>query len=108
MKLNSIKLVTIIAPKDLKGELIALFKSAGISGYTYFEAFGKGAGQLWDQNTRETDNLQFKVLVPILIAHTLMQTIAEKYFGKHKVIVFEQDANVIRYEKFEKVVYGKK
>lgn len=107
MKLTAIKLVTIIAPKKFKKELVGLLRSAGISGYTFFEAFGKGEGQLRKRKSPESDNLQFKVLVPILIAQTLMQTIAELYFGKHKVIVFEQDANVIRYEKFEHVKYKK-
>lgn len=105
MKLNAIKLVTIIAPRDIKTELLELFRSSGISGYTFFDAFGGGVRQLADRKSAETNNLQFKVLVPILIAHTLMQTIAEKYFGKCRVVVFEQDANVIRYEKFDKVDY---
>ncbi|MCD4780229.1 MAG: hypothetical protein K8S27_06760 [Candidatus Omnitrophica bacterium] len=106
MKLTNIKLVTIITNKNLKETLIKFFKEAGISGYTYYEAYGKGSHQLEDETSPETEHIQFKVLASNLIAVSLMKVISEELFSKDKVIVFQQDANVIRGEKFEKVVYG--
>jgi len=105
MKLAAIKSVTIVAPKKLKDDLVALLRSAGISGYTYYYVFGGGEKQLRKIDSRETENVKFRILVPHLIAYTLMQTVAEKYFKKEKVILFEQDANVMRFEKFDQVEY---
>ena len=86
--------------------MIQFFKEAGVSGYTYYEAYGKGSHQLGDENSSETEHIQFKVLASDLIAVDLMQLISEELFSKDTVIVFQQDASVIRGEKFEKVVYG--
>ncbi len=105
MKLNAIKLVTVIAPKELKKEIISLLKSAGISGYTYYYVFGGGERQIQEGNDEEVENVKFRILVPTLLALTLMKVISEEYFGKQKVLTFEHDANVIRNEKFGKVVY---
>ena len=106
MKLTSIKLVTIIADRKLKNVLIRFFKDAGISGYTYYEAYGKSSKQLKDETSKEAEHLQFKILATEFLANSLMKTIAEELFAKEPVVVFRQDTDVIRGEKFEKVVYG--
>ena len=106
MQLTNIKLVTIIANRSLKKKLVKFLKEAGVSGYTYYDAYGKGSHQLEDETSPETEHIQFKVLASNLISISLMQVISEELFSKEKVIVFQQDANVIRGEKFEKVVYG--
>ena len=108
MKLSAIKLVTIIVPKKLKNELVNFFKSAGISGYTYYYVYGGGERQISGADLTEAENVKFRVLVPSLLAITLMNFVIEDYFGKEKVIAFEQDAHVIRYEKFNKVEYVEK
>lgn len=105
MKLNAIKLVTIVAPKQLKDELVSFLKSAGISGYTYYYVFGGGEKKLRGVEAEEAENVKFRILVPPLLAITLMKVVSEEYFGKHKVIAFEHDVNVLRYEKFDQVVY---
>jgi len=105
MKLAAIKSVTIIAPKKLKDEIVALLRSAGISGYTYYPVVGGGEKQLREIDSKEIENVKFRILVPHLLAYTLMQVVAEKYFEKEKVILFEQDANVMRFEKFDEVEY---
>jgi len=106
MKLTNVKLVTIIADKNLKETLVNFLKEAGVSGYTYYEAYGKGSHQLEDVTSPETEHIQFKVLASDFISISLMKEISEELFSKEKVIIFQQDAHVIRGEKFEKVVYG--
>lgn len=103
MKLSSIKLVTIIGPKRIKNEILSLLKAAGIRGYTYYFVFGGGERQLSGDNPSEAENVKFRILVPNLLAVSLMKAVADEYFGKEKVITFEHDANVIRHEKFDKV-----
>jgi len=106
MNLTGIKLVTVIANKNLKKTLIKFFKDAGVSGYTYYEAYGKGSHHLEDEASQETEQIQFKVLATDFISASLMKVISEELFSKEKIIVFQQDAQVIRGEKFEKEVYG--
>lgn len=105
MELYAISLVTIIAPKHMKNDFVKLFRSAEISGYTYFDALGGGEHHLRLLDENESKNLQFKILLPKIIAISLMQVVAERYFGKEKVVIFEQEANVIRHDKFDKVIH---
>ena len=100
MQLKAIKLVTIIAPKKLKDEIIELLKSAAITGYTYYYVFGTGELQKKSSEAEEAENVKFRVLVSPLLAVSLMKVVSEKYFGKEHVVAFEHDANVIRQEKF--------
>lgn len=106
MNLTNIKMVIIIADKKLKKTVIKFFKEAGVSGYTSCVAYGKGSCQLKDKASQETELVQFKVLAADFISVSLMKSISEELFSKEKVIVFQQDAHVIRGEKFEKAVYG--
>ena len=101
MKLAAMKLVTVIADIRLKDELIRFFRNAGIAGYTFYPAYGKGASRLADDSSQESENIQFKILVPEMLSVSLMKAVAEKYFAGDSVIVFQQDATVIRREKFE-------
>ncbi|MBZ0166607.1 MAG: hypothetical protein K8I00_07340 [Candidatus Omnitrophica bacterium] len=103
MKLTTIKLVTIIAPKYLKEAIVNLLKSTGIRGFTYYYVFGAGERQINGFEEDDVENVKFRVLVPKLLALTLMKVVSEEYFDKEKVIAFEQDANVIRSSKFGQV-----
>lgn len=106
MQLTTIKLVTIIAPKYLKDAIVSLLKSTGIRGFTYYYVFGAGERQLSGFEEDDVENVKFRVLVPNLLAVTLMKVVSEEYFDKEKVIAFEQDANVMRRSKFEQVDHG--
>lgn len=103
MKLTTIKLVTIIAPKYLKEAIVGLLKSTGIRGFTYYYVYGAGERQIDGYEADDVENVKFCVVVPNLLAGTLMKVVSEEYFDKEKVIAFEQDANVIRSNKFGQV-----
>jgi hypothetical protein len=100
MKLTKVKLVTVIADRRLKGKLIQFFKDAGITGYTFYPAFGKGATLFGKDTAEESENIQFKILVAPIVSPSLMKVIHEDEFANSGVIVFEQDAAVVRPEKF--------
>lgn len=106
MKLTTVKLVTVIADKHLKDELIQFFKRAGITGYTFYPASGKGASHLEDDSSEESENIQFKILVPPMLSVSLMKAVAETQFFQGRVILFQQDATVLRPEKFERSADG--
>lgn len=103
MELSTVKLVTIIAPKDLKNVIADMLKSAGIRGYTYYYVFGAGERQISGEEMDDVENVKYRVLVPNLLAVKLLRVLAEEFFEKEKVIAFAQDAQVIRRDKFEQV-----
>ena len=100
MKLTKFKLVTVIADRRLKSKLIQFFKEAGITGYTFYPAYGKGASLFGDETAEESEKIQFKILVSPIVAPSLMKVIHEDEFSGGGVIVFEQDVAVVRPEKF--------
>jgi len=103
MKLTQIKIVNLIARQSLKKELVTFLRKLGVSGYTYFSVSGKGVQGLRKSKIGEARNVQFKILLEPLLALTLMQEIAEKYFETEKVIIFDQDIRVIRPQKFTRI-----
>ncbi|MDP6524994.1 MAG: hypothetical protein QGH15_12300 [Kiritimatiellia bacterium] len=100
MKLSTVKLVTVIADRALKQDLIQFFKDVGITGYTFCEVQGKGSSELADDSTEEAENVQFKILASQILSVSLMKAIAEKYIPTGNLILFQQDACVLRSEKF--------
>jgi len=100
MKPTTTSLVTIVAERDLEDGLIRFFREAGITGYTQSHVSGRGASQLQSDPSGDTENVQFKILLPTLMSTSLMRTIIREFSPRGKVIVFQQDAMVLRPEKF--------
>ncbi len=100
MKLTPFKLVTVIADQRLKQKLIEFFQDAGITGYTYGPVYGRGRSLLDDTPGEEAENIQFEILVSPFVSRSLMKVIHKNEFSNGGVIVFEQDASVVRPEKF--------
>ncbi len=105
MELSIVKLVTIIAGRDLKEELVNLLKEDGISGYTVFATHGQGEKEIQKGLSEEQANILIEVLTEEAIASALMQKLAERYFPHERLIVYEQDVKVLRPQKFEKIAY---
>lgn len=105
MQLNPMKLITIIANRKLKDMLVNFLKDSGVSGYTLYNSYGKGVSQLKENSEDEIENIQIKVLTSPMLSNSIMKAIAQTYFDQHKIIIFEQDAQVIRPDKFDKVEY---
>jgi nitrogen regulatory protein PII len=99
MELTTVKLVTIIAKRTLKPDLIRFFKAVGVTGYTFCEVQGKGA-ELHGRSSTEAKNIQFTVLASQMISVSLMKAIAEEYIPGKNLIIFQQDATVLRSDKF--------
>lgn len=100
MQLHEVKVVTVIAARRRKEDLIAFFKRAGITGYTYFDVLGKGSARLVDESSSETESIKFKIIVSKMVSVSLMKTLAEEAFPAGHIVVFQQDACVLRPEKF--------
>ena len=105
MELGTVKLITIIADRHLKDELVGLMKERGVSGYTIFEVKGLGLEQMKVGAEEELPTFQIQVLTEIAVAESLMCKISERYFVTDRIIIFEQDVKVLRLNKFEKIAY---
>jgi len=100
MNLTDVKLVTIIADRSLKKELIQFFTRIGITGYTYCNVQGKGSSEIGDDSRGETKNIQFKILASQVLSISLMKAVAEEYIPRGNLVIFQQDAAVLRSGKF--------
>ncbi len=105
MELSTVKLVTVIADMDLKGELVNLLKEDGVSGYTVFETRGQGEKEIQEGFSEDATNILIEVLTEEAVAAALMRKLAERYFSHERLIVYEQDVKVLRPQKFEKIAY---
>ena len=103
MELNTVQLITIIADKFLKEELVDLLKNEGVDVYTIFNA--KEEKKVCESVKNESDNVQIKVLAEESVALALMQKIAERFFPYEKPLVYVQDVKVLRLRHSEKIAY---
>ena len=71
-----------------------------MTGYTFCDVQGKGALELHGESSDEAKNIQFKVLASQMISVSLMKAIAEEYIPGKNLIILQQDATVLRSDKF--------
>ncbi|WCL50845.1 P-II family nitrogen regulator [Leptospira sp. GIMC2001] len=100
MKLEKRKLVTIIIQDTMEKDVIENIKSLGIKGYTISPASGEGISQVRN-NAWEGSNVRIETILREETALNLMKLMGELYFDLYGVIVFSQDVEVIRKDKFD-------
>lgn len=88
-------LLTIIAETVLKDAIVNLFKSYSVSGYTINPVQGEGShgkrlGDIAGYNT----NIEIKTLVSLEVSDSILRSIKD-YQGKHALIVFRQNVEVL-------------
>ena len=97
--LNRLKLVTIVAERLLQERLLREIKELGGRGYTLTDAYGSG-----DRGVRASEweglNIKIEVVVPPDTAERLVEHVAATYFEHHAVIVYQQDVEVVRGDKY--------
>lgn len=99
MNTVSLKLVTIIAERILKDRLTEAIKSLGAKGYTHTDVTGEGSRGVraseWEGN-----NVKIETAVSSEVAQEIVSHIAQNYFQHHAVIVYTQDIQVVRGDKY--------
>lgn len=99
MNLKDAKLVTIVAERLLKSEIIEKLKEAGIKGYTLTDAGGEGS-----RGIRATEwegrNLKIECIVSESLAEKITDIISAEYFQHYAVIVYVQSVGVVRGDKY--------
>lgn len=99
MQTVPMKLVTIIAEAILEERIIREMKQLGAKGYTVGEVLGEGSRGIHASDW-EGKNVKLELLVSPEVADQMLTYIAAHYFAHYAVIVYTQDVQVIRGEKY--------
>ncbi|MEM1043553.1 MAG: transcriptional regulator [Bacteroidota bacterium] len=95
----TLKLVTIVTERILKDHLLRALEELGAKGYTLTKAQGEGSRGVrvseWEGSDTKIETLVSEDVAKALVAH-----VAEKYFEHYAVIVYVQDAEVVRGDKY--------
>ena len=99
MHTTTLKLVTIVTERIIEDRLLRAMVELGAKGYTLTQATGKGSRGVRASEWEGPDT-RIESLVGPDVADAIVSHIAEHYFEHYAVIVFVQDAQVVRGEKY--------
>lgn len=99
MKTTTLKLVTIVTERILEDRLLRKVQELGAKGYTLTQATGKGSRGVRASEWEGPDT-RIQSLVSEKVADAIVEYIAENFFEHYAVIVYVQDAEVVRGEKY--------
>lgn len=97
------KKVSIVTERLNEREIERIVEETGAKGYTVFEGSGKGSHGV--KSRRQLVNafrlVKIEVIVPDLaMAEEIAEKVADTYFGDYAGIVYIDDVEVLRAEKF--------
>ena len=95
----TLKLVTIVAERILEDRLLRKILDLGAKGYTLTQAAGKGSRGVRASEWEGPDT-KIETLVSKDVAENIIDHIADTFFEHYAVIVYVQDAAVIRGDKY--------
>jgi nitrogen regulatory protein PII len=99
MHTTTLKLVTIVAEHILEDRLLRMITERGATGYTLTQATGKGSRGVRASEWEGPDT-RIEVLVSHKVANAIVEHIATHFFEHYAVIVYVQDAEVVRGDKY--------
>ena len=99
MQTTTLKLVTIVTERILEDRLLRKVEELGAKGYTLTQATGKGSRGVRASEWEGPDT-RIQSLVSEEVANAIVEHIAENFFEHYAVIVYVQDAEVVRGEKY--------
>ncbi len=95
----TLKLVTIVTERILEDRLTRTLDELGAKGYTLTQATGRGSRGVRASEWAGPDT-RIETLVSPEVADRLVAHLAERYFEHYAVIVYVQDAAVVRGDKY--------
>lgn len=95
----TLKLVTIVTERILEDRLLRALDQLGAKGYTLTQATGKGSRGVRASEWEGPDT-RIETLVSPAVADAIVDHVAEKFFEHYAVILYVQDAEVVRGEKY--------
>ncbi len=101
MQLERLKLITIVAEKILKDQLVPKVLELGATGCSYHPTEGKGLRKARHDDAF-SENFQMKVVCPSDVATTILTYISEHYFEHYAIVAWLSDVEVLRGKHFYK------
>lgn len=99
MKTTSMKRVTVVVDNSVERQIVKEMHDLGATGYTYTVVHGNGAkGSRPSQ--WEGPNAKIEVIGTPEVIERILEHIAKNYFGHYATIVYVDDVDVLRSEKF--------
>lgn len=98
-RIVTLKLVTIVAERILEDRLLRKIVELGAKGYTLTQAAGKGSRGVRASEWEGPDT-KIETLVSEDVAQKIVDHVADTFFEHYAVIVYVQDAAVIRGDKY--------
>ena len=99
MKTTTLKLVTIVAERILEDRVLRKITEIGARGYTLTQATGKGSRGVRASEWEGPDT-RIETLVSSEVADGIIGYISDNLFEHYAVIVYVQDAEVVRGDKY--------
>lgn len=99
MKTTTLKLVTIVTERILEDRILRKMIELGAKGYTLTQATGKGSRGVRASEWEGPDT-RIEALVSSEVAGGIIEYIADNLFEHYAVIVYVQDAEVVRGDKY--------
>jgi len=99
MDLTPLQKVTIISERFLKDDIIDIIKKNNGKGYTMSDAEGEGSRGI-RASEWEGKNVRIEVIASTEITNKILEAVSGQYFENYAVIVFTQDVNVVRGDKY--------
>lgn len=99
MSLIELKLITIVSERILKNQIIKKILECGAKGYTMIEATGEGSRGI-RASEFEGRNIKLEVIASDEVANKIFQVIRTEYFENFAVIVYSQNVQVVRGDKY--------
>jgi hypothetical protein len=94
------RLLTIVTETALERELLAEFDALGVRGYTITDARGKGGRGRRQSDWTQQGNVRIEIVCHPELAERIAARLRERYYEHYAMILFMQDVDVLRPEKF--------
>ncbi|MBA3057586.1 MAG: transcriptional regulator [Gammaproteobacteria bacterium] len=100
MSLSPTKLVVLICEEAMESSVAPDLMAAGAKGYTVCEARGRGARGVRDARWLLSSNVRIEILCHEDVAQRLVDMLVAKYSENFGLVIYVQDAQIIRSNKF--------
>lgn len=99
MPVTTLRLVTLVAERLLEDRLLDKLRDLGAKGFTITDVRGRGSRGVRADDW-EGRNVKIESVVSADVAQRIVEHVAERYFEHYAVIVYVQDVDVVRGEKY--------
>lgn len=100
MQAHTRRMVTIITETAIERALLAELDALGARGYTITDARGKGTRGVRQSDWTQEGNIRVEVICEASLADRIAARVREKYYDHYAMVLFMQDVQVLRPEKF--------